>query len=576
MYHQDMIDDTGHNLPNHRARNRLETGYRYILTIPFKVSLLVGCMLLGSCGQQDRVQGHLGDQDNHPYMENPFFLGNDLPIQSQFDLVLGNGLEQIIDVYYQSPDLPRLMQQGLDSFKKIDPAFRAFATDNTLKLVYNNQEKAIFTLPSSDGSGWSKILIDAVHQARKISPLLAEIDDEKVLETVFVGITRNLDRFSRYVGRQDGDKDRTSREGGGNIGLALKTVDHQIMVEQFTAGDRGMDIASIPLKTGDILIKVNEKPLDGTSLETVRQQLQGPVGSIVTLAVNRQGAIIDNIVLVRERIIHNTVTAQRKDNIGFLAIERFNAATAINLQTAINAMMAKETPLQGLVIDLRGNPGGLLDQAVDIADMFLDRGNIITTHGRHHDSYQRFDAHPGSIAANLPMVVLVDGGSASAAEVVAAALQDNGRAVVVGSTSYGKGSVQTVTNLANDGELFVTWSEIMTPTGSSLNRRGVIPNICSAHLPQMIAEHDLGQHLAEEPRPTPIRWSAQDVDAEPLLEKMRQSCPPIKKHGEQDRDRDIAQALIMHRQWFDDYRLPTPSVTAGMQTTTSLIATAGR
>ena len=242
----------------------------------------------------------------------------------------------------------------------------------------------------------------------------------------------------------------------------------------------------------------------------------------------------------------------------------------------MKTLLRNPQPLEGIVLDLRGNPGGLLDQAVDVADLFLDHGNIITTKGRHQDSYQRFDAHSGSIAAGLPMVVLVDGGSASAAEVVASALQDNGRAVVVGATSYGKGSVQTVTNLPNDGELFVTWAEIFTPTGSSLNRRGVIPNICSNHLPQMIAAYNLDKLLMAEPKPTPITWTSKAVDAEPMLEKLRQSCPSVKKQGDQDQDRDIATALIRHRQWLDTYRLPAPSVMAEAQTVSPAIIMAGR
>lgn len=196
--------------------------------------------------------------------------------------------------------------------------------------------------------------------------------------------------------------------------------------------------------------------------------LRGRRGSSVALRVERDGAAKPlSFSVTRARIIIPTVTARRKAGLVILKISSFNQGTTSAVSRAlIRAEREMGTKLKGIVLDLRGNPGGLLDQAVAVADLFLTDGLIISTRGRHRKSRQVFDASWGEIAAELPLAVLINGKSASAAEIVAAALQDRHRAVVIGSASFGKGTVQTIIGLPNGGELTMTWARMHTPSGA--------------------------------------------------------------------------------------------------------------
>jgi carboxyl-terminal processing protease len=182
----------------------------------------------------------------------------------------------------------------------------------------------------------------------------------------------------------------------------------------------------------------------------------------------------------RAHIVPRTVTYRREGHAAYLRVSGFNQRTAPSLREAVKRAKADMgADLAGYVLDLRDNPGGLLDQAVTVADVFLAKGRVVSTHGRHPDSHQYFDAEPGGPAEERPVIVLINADSASASEIVAAALKDSGRGLVVGSTSYGKGTVQTVLRLPNDGELTLTWARFLAPAGYALSKRGVIPNVCT-------------------------------------------------------------------------------------------------
>ena len=203
----------------------------------------------------------------------------------------------------------------------------------------------------------------------------------------------------------------------------------------------------------------------------------------------------------------------------------FNQGTAAELKKTVDRAHREIGPgLKGLVIDLRGNPGGLLDQAVDAADLFIVGGRISTTRGRHPDSFQLFDATKGDIGDGVPIAVLVNGASASAAEVLAAALQDQGRAVLVGSGSFGKGTVQTVLRMPNDGELILTWARLLAPSGYILNKLGVLPTLCTSNAKD--AEHVLADSLKDgvADRQIALRRGADSANAE-MRETIRKFCP---------------------------------------------------
>jgi carboxyl-terminal processing protease len=319
------------------------------------------------------------------------------------------------------------------------------------------------------------------------------------------------------------------------------------------------------LRAEDIITHVDDKPLAGLNQEQVIGLLRGPVGSTVEVGVLR-GAEAFRRSITREHIIPETVAYQREGDVAYIRISSFNADTAHNLQRAVDNARGELGPrLKGLVLDLRGNPGGLLDQSVEVSDLFLKDGDIVSTQGRHPESHQYFEATVGDIGNGLPVIVLIDGNSASAAEIVAAALQDRARAVVIGSNSYGKGSVQTVLRMPNDGELTLTWARFHAPSGYTLNELGVLPSICTNN-----GLHDAGKLIAAlrdgklKPVPMDAR-AAIDPNDVVGLRRLRSACPLRNGDKEDALDLQLALQLLDDPSLYDlALRLASPPAAYGM------------
>ena len=222
-------------------------------------------------------------------------------------------------------------------------------------------------------------------------------------------------------------------------------------------------------------------PTKGLDQQQVVSLLRGSVDSRVLLTIQRKSLDHPLVVAVtRVLVVPETVTYRREGDIAYFRIYRFNEDTTASLRREFeNARNEIGDSMRGVILDLRGDPGGVLDQAVGVADLFMDSGRIVSTIGRNPDSHQYFEATPGDIAQGLPMAILINGNSASASEIVAAALQDSGRAVLIGTNSYGKGTVQTVPRLPNNGEISLTWARYFAPSGYTLNHIGVLPSICT-------------------------------------------------------------------------------------------------
>jgi carboxyl-terminal processing protease len=207
--------------------------------------------------------------------------------------------------------------------------------------------------------------------------------------------------------------------------------------------------------------------------------MRGPINSEVTLRIRRSGKDPFDVKLTRATIKIQSVRSHLEgDNIGYIRVTSFNEQTDVGLENAMkNLKQQAGNKLAGIVLDLRNNPGGLLDQAVAVSDAFLDKGEIVSTRGRRADDAQRYNAHPGDISGGLPMVVLINGGSASASEIVAGALQDHHRAILLGTRSFGKGSVQTIIPLPGHGAMRLTTARYYTPSGRSIQAKGIDPDI---------------------------------------------------------------------------------------------------
>ncbi|WP_247887225.1 S41 family peptidase [Azospirillum sp. SYSU D00513] len=457
--------------------------------------------------------------------------------------VFAVGYGRIAEAYLQPVDLGRLGPDGLKGLASIDPTLRIERSDSLVRVQLSDAPAEEFAAPApSDAAGWASLTARILDSVRSRSPLLSQAAPERIYQAVFDAVAADLDGYSRYTGTRRASTERAQREGYGGIGLALERKDGRTWVSDVLPRSPAERAG---IRAGDTLLAIDGDMAASLTEDDMRDRLRGPTGTMVMITVRGSAGEPRRLPVRRERVVPNTVSTTIVERTGVLKVERFNASTAANLREAIQT--AKGTigaSVRGFVLDLRGNPGGLLDQAVAVADLFMTRGRIITTEGRHPDSRQRFDASPDDVTNGLPLVVLVDGRSASAAEVVAAALQDSGRAVVVGASSYGKGSVQTVTRLPNDGELFLTWSRIYTPAGYTLHRQGVQPMVCTSRNGQ-----DDPVALLSELRDGNGRsaaqfagWRAKAADDEEALNHLRSACP-WKEHAP-ELDLKVALRLV--------------------------------
>ncbi len=441
------------------------------------------------------------------------------------------GLEHIEAVYIDPVDLGDVTMGGLAGLLKIDPRLAVDERPGHRALLLDG--RIVKELPEPrlrDADSWGVLTADAVVAARTVSPAVRDTSTEAIYEAVFDGMMERLDGYSRYASAADAAENRASREGFGGIGVRISVeegVVRVVSVMHYTPAERG------GLKEGDIIAEVDGRPIGGLDQEQVIDLLRGPVDSKVVLTILRD-EVPRPIELVRAHVVPETVAYRREGDVGYLRVYSFNLETAESLRKEMsNAEREIGAGLKGYVLDLRGNPGGLLDQAVAVADLFLEEGGIVSTRGRHPDSHQRFEATSGDFSSGRPVVALINGNSASASEIVAAALQDDERAVVIGSNSFGKGTVQNVIRMPNDGELTLTWARFHAPSGYTLNHLGVLPTVCTGRARDDAAVNALVDALRRgriEPIPTGAR-NATDPNDTAALDRLRASCP-----GREDED----------------------------------------
>jgi carboxyl-terminal processing protease len=303
------------------------------------------------------------------------------------------------------------------------------------------------------------------------------VDDTKLIQSAIDGMLTSLDPHSGYLDAENFQemRDQTRGEYGG---LGLEVTSEDGVVKIITPMD-DTPAARAGLKPGDYITAVNGESVLGLSVNDAVKEMRGKPGEPVTLTIAREHADPFDVKLVREIIKTKTATAKMDGAYGVLRISSFGEKTTDEATEAFNQLKAKNPNMKGLVLDLRKNPGGLLDQAVGVSDLFLQGGEIVSQRGRDPRDIERYNARPGDITNGLPMVVLIDSGTASAAEIVAGALQDRHRASIVGLTSFGKGSVQTVIPLRGglDGALKLTTARYYTPSGRSIQKTGITPDL---------------------------------------------------------------------------------------------------
>jgi carboxyl-terminal processing protease len=376
---------------------------------------------------------------------------------------------------------------------------------------------AMVALPEAKGAndtsayGQLDLFSDAFERVR--ANYVRPVKDSELIDAAIQGMVSNLDPHSSYMdAKMYGDMQINTKGQFGGVGIEVTQEEASMggLIKVISPID-GTPAARAGIKTGDRIAGIDGTSIAGLALNEAIDKMRGPAGSKITLTILREGEKKPfDVTLVRAIVSVDAASYRREGDIGYIRMPGFNEQTADGLEHAVRDLKKQIGPgIKGYVLDLRNNPGGLLDQAIQVSDDFLASGEIVSTRGRHPEDTQRYDAKGGDITDGKPVVVLINGGTASASEIVSGALQDHKRATVIGMTSFGKGSVQTIIPLGEGrGALRLTTARYFTPSGHSIQAQGIIPDIQvaqgdEANVPKLArpSEADLRGHLTGEPVP---------------------------------------------------------------------------
>ena len=303
-----------------------------------------------------------------------------------------------------------------------------------------------------------------------------EVSDQELIEAAIQGMLSSLDPHSTYMNPKAYRDMRAGVRGKfGGLGIEVTMEGGYVKVVSpiddtpaFRAG----------IQSGDLITHLDGEQVLGLTLNDAVERMRGAIGTTIVLTVLREGVEPFDVSITRDEIRIQSIRFEVMEDVGYIRVTTFSEQTETGLNKAVRELKKEMgNKLIGFVLDLRNNPGGLLDQAVAVSDAFLERGEIVSTRGRRAENAQRFNAEPGDIAGGLPIVLLINGGSASASEIVAGALQDHRRAILLGTRSFGKGSVQTIVPLGRDGAMKLTTQRYYTPSGRSIQAKGIEPDI---------------------------------------------------------------------------------------------------
>lgn len=302
------------------------------------------------------------------------------------------------------------------------------------------------------------------------------VTNDKLLDGALNGMLSGLDPHSTYLDAKHFEEVKKQTQGKyGGLGIEIMMENGLVHV---ISAIPDTPAAKAGIQAGDYIVMINDEPILGLSLIEAAEKLRGKPHTIVKLTIRRNKIDQFDLAITREDINIKPVDWRIEGDIGYIRIKTFNKETTVALHKSIKEIKVKlGDKLKGFIIDLRNNPGGLLDQAVSVSDTFLNKGEIVSIRGRSTKKTTRFEATPGDFTNGFPLAVLINGGSASASEIVAGALQDHHRAIIVGTKSFGKGSVQTVIPLTNGGALKFTTALYHTPSGRAIQKQGIIPDV---------------------------------------------------------------------------------------------------
>jgi carboxyl-terminal processing protease len=347
----------------------------------------------------------------------------------------------------------------------------------TVCLVTLHQDVGAATATSNTPETYKQLNLfgDVLELVR--SNYVDDVSDDTLVEGAINGMLTALDPHSNYLNAKNFNDMKVQTRGEfGGLGIEVSMENGVVKV---VSPIDDTPAAHAGLKPGDLITHIDGQPVQGLTLPEAVEKMRGPINSDINLTIRREGREPFDVKLTRANIKIQSVRSHiESNNVAYIRVTSFNEQTDVGLNNAMkNLKQQSNNKLIGVVLDLRNNPGGLLDQAVAVSDAFLDKGEIVSTRGRRADDAQRYNSRPGDIASGLPVAVLINGGSASASEIVAGALQDHHRAILIGTKSFGKGSVQTIIPLAGHGAMRLTTARYYTPSGRSIQARGIDPDV---------------------------------------------------------------------------------------------------
>lgn len=376
-----------------------------------------------------------------------------------------------------------------------------------------------------------------------------EVSDQQLIEAAINGMLTSLDPHSSYMDGKD-FKYMSEQTKGKFGGLGIEVTMESGVVKVISPMD-DTPAYKAGLKPGDYITNIDDESVVGMTLNDAVDRMRGKVGTKVKLTIRRFNEKPFDVTIKREEIkIQSVKTSIKGDDVLYVRITSFSEDIDTAISKAVKDAEKKyKDKLKGIVIDVRNNPGGLLDQAVNVSDLFLDKGEIVSTRSRNEEDTVKYTAKPGDIAKGLPIVVLVNDGSASASEIVAGALQDHKRAVILGEKTFGKGSVQTVIPLDNHGAMRLTTARYYTPSGRSIQVNGIVPDIIVK--PSKVEEIENNFELSEGEYKNALKNDSEDKNAAKKLEAAKAEKEELAKDYQLSQALDLVRALGIYKQGLD-------------------------
>ncbi len=349
-------------------------------------------------------------------------------------------------------------------------------TISTLAILISIKFSLVSNTFASENDVYKQLNLFGEVYERVRNEYVEKVTDKELIEAAINGMLQSLDPHSSYLDADNFEEMKVQTKGEFG-GLGIEVTMENGLVKVVSPIDE-TPAARAGLQSGDFITHIDEEPVMGLSLSEAVDKMRGPVNTKLKIKIFREGEDEFEVTLVRAIIKVTSIKARSEDDVGYIRITSFTQKTYKNLVKEFKKLEEKMNgKMKGLVLDLRNNPGGLLDQAVSVSDAFLERGEIVSTRGRDNSDEQRFNAKKGDITKGLPIVVLINGGSASASEIVAGALQDHKRGILMGTQTFGKGSVQTIIPVTSKGAIRLTTARYYTPSGISIQAKGINPDI---------------------------------------------------------------------------------------------------